>query len=75
MFIAEKTNLLDEETMRRMIRMVMKDKNYTLTELSKRSGVSRKTISSWLNGKSSIMYTNLYAITRILHSSWCNIYD
>lgn len=75
MFIAEKTNLLDEETMRRMIRMVIKDKNYTLTDLSKQSGVSRVTISSWLNGKSSITYANLYAITRILHSNWSNFYE
>lgn len=69
MNIIEKTNLLDEESMRTLISWVLKDKNYTLTELSKRSGVSRKTISSWLNGRSSITYANLSYITRILYSN------
>ena len=66
MFMADKMNLLDEDTARSVTRMLMNDKNITIRELSKISGVSISTISHWLNGKSSITYTNLVRITKIL---------
>lgn len=66
MFMADKMNLLDENTARSVTRMLMNDKNMTIGDLSKLSGVSRSTISHWLNGKSSITYANLVRITKIL---------
>lgn len=71
MFMVDKMNLLDEDTARSVTRMLMGNKNMSIGDLSKLSGVSRSTISHWLNGKSSIMYANLVRITKILTAKEC----
>ena len=65
------TNGLTEQKWQKLftiqLERTLQDKRMTILELSERSGVSRNTISSYINGKTSPNMHNLFLIAKALN--------
>lgn len=54
---------------------LMKEQGVSISDLSKETGITRKTILKYLNGKSSPDAFNVYSIAKVLKISFDDFWD